>query len=151
MQAQKAKVREQNLRAQAAEAPRSAEADAWGEEPPTSPTIGDDTTAVEPSEKPSTPTTPAANGTPATEYKSPEPKGKGKEGTPVRKFRGVPEDVQLFEVFWQQVVQLIRVSVLSASAPNLLTDGMAGTVRFVYPGYHCTLRLLDESLVELLP
>ncbi|KAL1727632.1 vacuolar protein sorting-associated protein 35 [Schizophyllum commune] len=108
VQAQKAKVREQNLRAQAAEAPRSAEADAWGEEPPTSPTIGDDTTAVEPSEKPSSPTTPAPNGTPATEYKSPEPKGKGKEGTPVRKFRGVPEDVQLFEVFWQQVVQLIR-------------------------------------------
>ena len=39
-----------------------------------------------------------------------DPKGKGKEGTPVREFRGVPEDVQLFEVFWQQVVQLIRVS-----------------------------------------
>ncbi|KAJ7470453.1 vacuolar protein sorting-associated protein 35 [Mycena latifolia] len=26
----------------------------------------------------------------------------------VRKFRGVPEDVQLFEVFWQQVVELIK-------------------------------------------
>ncbi|KAJ9093149.1 hypothetical protein QFC20_007197 [Naganishia adeliensis] len=34
-------------------------------------------------------------------------KGKGKEG-PVKKFRGIPEDVKLFEVFWQQVVQLIR-------------------------------------------
>jgi vacuolar protein sorting-associated protein 35 len=28
---------------------------------------------------------------------------------PVRKFRGVPEDVQLFEVFWKQVVELIKV------------------------------------------
>lgn len=36
-------------------------------------------------------------------------KGKGKQGA-VRKFRGIPEDVKLFEVFWQQVVQLIRVS-----------------------------------------
>ncbi|KAJ7715445.1 vacuolar protein sorting-associated protein 35, partial [Mycena maculata] len=26
----------------------------------------------------------------------------------MRKFRGVPEDVQLFEVFWQQVVELIK-------------------------------------------
>jgi vacuolar protein sorting-associated protein 35 len=37
-------------------------------------------------------------------------KGKGIEGAPVRKFRGVPEDVQLFEVFWRQVVELIKVS-----------------------------------------
>lgn len=36
-------------------------------------------------------------------------KGKSKEGSPVRKFRGVPEDVQLFEVFWRQVVELIKV------------------------------------------
>lgn len=36
-------------------------------------------------------------------------KGKDKEGTPVRKFRGVPENVRLFEVFWKQVVELIKV------------------------------------------
>jgi vacuolar protein sorting-associated protein 35 len=36
-------------------------------------------------------------------------KGKEKEASPVRKFRGVPEDVQLFEVFWKQVVELIKV------------------------------------------
>jgi len=35
-------------------------------------------------------------------------KGKEKEGTSVRKFWGVPEDVQLFEVFWKQVVELIK-------------------------------------------
>ncbi|KAG1741778.1 vacuolar protein sorting-associated protein 35 [Suillus paluster] len=34
--------------------------------------------------------------------------GKEKEGLPVRKFRGVPENVQLFEVFWKQVVELIK-------------------------------------------
>ncbi|KZT68818.1 vacuolar protein sorting-associated protein 35 [Daedalea quercina L-15889] len=40
-------------------------------------------------------------------------KGKEKEKekekeSHVRKFRGVPEDVKLFEVFWQQVVELIK-------------------------------------------
>lgn len=40
-----------------------------------------------------------------------EGKGKAKEKdeSPVKKFRGVPEDVQLFEVFWKQVVELIKV------------------------------------------
>ncbi|ELU39208.1 vacuolar protein sorting-associated protein 35 [Rhizoctonia solani AG-1 IA] len=37
-----------------------------------------------------------------------ESKGKEKEGTPPKKFRGIPEDVKLFEVFWQQVVELIK-------------------------------------------
>jgi vacuolar protein sorting-associated protein 35 len=32
------------------------------------------------------------------------------DGSPVRKFRGVPENVRLFEVFWKQVVELIKVS-----------------------------------------
>ena len=40
-------------------------------------------------------------------------KGKDKEkevGAPaVKKFRGIPENVRLFEVFWQQVVELIKV------------------------------------------
>jgi len=39
---------------------------------------------------------------------SSDPKGKEKEG-PTRKFRGIPENVQLFEVFWVQVIQLIKV------------------------------------------
>ncbi|KAL4069049.1 vacuolar protein sorting-associated protein 35 [Scleroderma citrinum] len=37
-----------------------------------------------------------------------EGKGKEKEGVPVHKFRGIPENVQLFEVFWKQVVELIK-------------------------------------------
>lgn len=43
------------------------------------------------------------------ETEASSPKGKEKEGSPVKKFRGIPEDVKLFEVFWQQVVELIRV------------------------------------------
>lgn len=39
-----------------------------------------------------------------------EEKGKEKEGAPVKKFRGIPENVQLFEVFWHQIVELIKVS-----------------------------------------
>ncbi|KAG9310353.1 vacuolar protein sorting-associated protein 35 [Chiua virens] len=35
-------------------------------------------------------------------------KGKEKEDQPVKKFRGIPEDAQLFEVFWKQVVELIK-------------------------------------------
>jgi vacuolar protein sorting-associated protein 35 len=41
-----------------------------------------------------------------------EGKGKDKEGAAVRKFRGVPEDVQLFEVFWKQVVELIKAGLV---------------------------------------
>ena len=33
---------------------------------------------------------------------------KGKPSV-AKKFRGIPEDVQLFEVFWKQVVELIKV------------------------------------------
>ncbi|KDQ17518.1 hypothetical protein BOTBODRAFT_29698 [Botryobasidium botryosum FD-172 SS1] len=35
-------------------------------------------------------------------------KGKEREGAPVKKFRGIPENVKLFEVFWHQVVELIK-------------------------------------------
>lgn len=34
------------------------------------------------------------------------------EPEPVKKFRGIPENVKLFEVFWQQVIELIKVSLL---------------------------------------
>ncbi|ESK84665.1 vacuolar protein sorting-associated protein 35 [Moniliophthora roreri MCA 2997] len=55
---------------------------------------------------------PEPNGTDAVDGEKVEEvtegKGKDKEGSPVRKFRGVPENVQLFEVFWKQVVELIK-------------------------------------------
>ena len=37
----------------------------------------------------------------------------GKGDVTVRKFRGIPESVKLFEVFWQQIVELIKVRVCS--------------------------------------
>ncbi|KAI0309641.1 vacuolar protein sorting-associated protein 35, partial [Amylostereum chailletii] len=74
------------------------ELDAWGS--PTSPT-----SPVPPS--PMSPTLNGINGAEKGTFE--ESKGKGKEGSePVRKFRGVPENVKLFEVFWEQVVQLIK-------------------------------------------
>lgn len=36
----------------------------------------------------------------------------------VKKFRGIPENVKLFEVFWHQIVQLIKVRLASNSAQS---------------------------------
>lgn len=38
-----------------------------------------------------------------------EEKGKEKESLTLKKFRGIPENVKLFEVFWLQIVELIKV------------------------------------------
>jgi len=47
-----------------------------------------------------------------------EGKGKEKEGPAIKKFRGVPENVQLFEVFWKQVVELIKVRCIPHCCPH---------------------------------
>jgi vacuolar protein sorting-associated protein 35 len=109
-----------------AEKPKSpqAEASEWADEAksPTSP--------KSPTEGPKSPA--SENGsTPVTEAEKKEKEG-GQNGesakSPVaeksegpRKFRGIPEDVKLFEMFWEQVVQLIRVSARSFRnvAPNM--------------------------------
>ncbi|KAJ2926654.1 hypothetical protein H1R20_g10426, partial [Candolleomyces eurysporus] len=92
---QKAKAREQNAnRVSAPTSPTSESANAWAT--PSSP----QTPAPEAELPPPTPTSPVSP--------SAESKGKEKEGSPVRKFRGIPENVQLFEVFWKQVVNLIK-------------------------------------------
>ena len=76
----------------------------WGS-PPTSPVAA---------EKPEEPTPLASNGNGTAEDVEVEKDGKGKEKEAeveqVKKFRGVPENVKLFEVFWHQVVELIKVS-----------------------------------------
>ncbi|KAJ2915638.1 hypothetical protein MD484_g4754, partial [Candolleomyces efflorescens] len=93
---QKAKAREQNAnRISAPTSPTSESANAWAT--PSSP----QTPAPEAELPPPTPTSPSSPSIP-------ESKGKEKEGSPVRKFRGIPENVQLFEVFWKQVVNLIK-------------------------------------------
>jgi vacuolar protein sorting-associated protein 35 len=93
---QKARSRENgNFRPPDPVSPTTSEANAWG------------------SPQPSTPHTLATDleksSVPETLVDTSLEKGKDKEGLPVRKFRGVPEDVQLFEVFWKQVVELIKV------------------------------------------
>ncbi|SCV73229.1 BQ2448_7154 [Microbotryum intermedium] len=39
----------------------------------------------------------------------------------VRKFRGIPENVRLFEVFWQQVVELIKVRLTTNGSARVVT------------------------------
>ena len=73
----------------------------WGS-PPTSPVA----------------TSPTVNGAGEGSEADKEDKGKEKqreeekegEQEQIKKFRGVPENVKLFEVFWHQVVELIKVS-----------------------------------------
>jgi vacuolar protein sorting-associated protein 35 len=75
----------------------------WGE--PTSPT------SPAPAEEKSESTS-DAEGEKLEKGKEKE-KEKEKKGEPVRKFRGIPENVKLFEVFWEQVVELIKVGLVS--------------------------------------
>ncbi|THV01238.1 vacuolar protein sorting-associated protein 35 [Dendrothele bispora CBS 962.96] len=101
---QKAKARENGANAQ----PAPPEASVWDSpESPTSPTTATSEKAPE--------VPPEPNGTDsdhATAPEQPSEKGKEKEGSLVRKFRGVPANVQLFEVFWKQVVELIKACFL---------------------------------------
>ena len=75
--------------------PRPAEADEWGGAAPAATDVKEPTAAA--AEEGSNGVK-EANGT------------EGKEvGDGLKKFRGIPQDVKLFEVFWAQVVELIRV------------------------------------------
>ncbi|KAJ7349393.1 vacuolar protein sorting-associated protein 35 [Mycena albidolilacea] len=70
------------------------EANAWGAAPQS------------PSVEPSTPAVPATPAVPTDG--TPNGDAPVASASTARKFRGVPEDVQLFEVFWEQVVELIK-------------------------------------------
>lgn len=59
----------------------------------------------------------AANGTSSTSLQLAPEAGPSNSQQPVRKFRGIPENVPLFEVFWHQVVELIRVSLHLSPIP----------------------------------
>ena len=43
-------------------------------------------------------------------------------GEPVKRFRGIPEDVKLFEVFWEQLVNLVKVGAAYFSCANNRRD-----------------------------
>ncbi|TDL22297.1 vacuolar protein sorting-associated protein 35 [Rickenella mellea] len=77
----------------------------WGASPVASPTVATAEKSLE--------SMTLSNGSEAetivgSEKGAAESKGKEKEGSPVKKFRGIPENVRLFEVFWQQIVELIK-------------------------------------------
>ncbi|KZT42811.1 vacuolar protein sorting-associated protein 35 [Sistotremastrum suecicum HHB10207 ss-3] len=56
----------------------------------------------------SIPSTPVVSSQLSTDGEKTPDKGKEKESTTPKKFRGIPDDVKLFEVFWHQVVELIK-------------------------------------------
>jgi vacuolar protein sorting-associated protein 35 len=95
---QKAKARENGLYRASSPASPTSETDVWAT-PPTP------MTAVSATDSEKSPSVTATD----ISFDEKLDKGKEKEGSPIRKFRGVPEDVQLFEVFWKQVVELIKV------------------------------------------
>ena len=81
--------------------------------------------------------------------KSPtEEKGKEKDNgeVPVKKFRGIPENVRLFEVFWHQVVELIKVCAVGIFEYEILLIHDVGSARSVYSGYHCFIGISHEPL-----
>jgi vacuolar protein sorting-associated protein 35 len=92
-------------------APQPPEAAEWGGAEPAV------ETATEPDAKESTDKLEGTDGDASTKTEDKEKvqekleeKLSTKEGA--KKFRGIPEDVRLFEVFWEQVVQLIKVRLL---------------------------------------
>lgn len=123
------------------------------------------TAIADPSEWSSVPTSPATEKSPVTEgvgeivevggtEDAPAEKvdkGKEREGSPVKKFRGIPENVKLFEVFWQQVVQLIQVCLKAACLTYQVADDVIGSARSVNPEYHSAPRITDKLVRELLP
>ncbi|RDB24655.1 Vacuolar protein sorting-associated protein 35B [Hypsizygus marmoreus] len=98
---QKSKARENG--AYHASSPTTESSNAWVSVPPTPETAA---TTVE--SEVTSPTSPTSTDELSGLDEKLGGKGKDKEGSPVRKFRGVPENVQLFEVFWKQVVELIK-------------------------------------------
>lgn len=114
------------------------------------------TTYAASSEWGSVPQSPAAEKSPATTETTEEKatdggteelplekadKGKEREGSPVRKFRGIPQNVRLFEVFWQQVVELIKVCFVIRCITYRVVDDVIGSPRSFHSGYHSPPRI----------
>jgi vacuolar protein sorting-associated protein 35 len=106
--AEKVKIQKAKLRANpptaGSDGVQATDVDVWVSEPqsPTSPQVKD-----------------IENLTQVAQSVSGESSNVGNGKTPVRKFRGIPESVKLFEVFWQQIVELIKVRVRSCACVSL--------------------------------
>lgn len=86
-----------------------------------------------------------------TEQESPSLKGKEKEGAPLKKFRGIPEDVKLFEVFWHQIVELIKVKLTHRRTAETKSYLIIGTTRPFHTRHHRPTCVISESFAQLLP
>ena len=63
----------------------------------------------------------------------------------VKKFRGIPENVKLFEVFWHQIVELIKVSLSSIfTAWCQCLNFVLGSTGPIDTGYHSAPRISHE-------
>jgi vacuolar protein sorting-associated protein 35 len=76
-------------------------------------------------------------------------KGKEKEGEPTRKFRGIPEDVKLFEVFWEQVVELVKVRHISCTLIFCYSHSI-GSTRPVDSRRYRSACVANKSIPQLL-
>lgn len=123
----------------------------WGSTP-TSPVASEKTESVAPTE----------NGTAEDGEGEKNGKGKEKEGgekeqepaaVQIRKFRGIPENVKLFEVFWHQVVELIKVSTWHITYNGTLHSTRAlstGSPGPLDTRHHRAAGVIDKFVSELL-
>jgi len=77
-------------------------------------------------------------------------KEKEKEVESVRKFRGIPENVKLFEVFWEQVVELIKVWFVSCRTKFRFSHS-TGSTRPVNSRRYRFARVANKPIPQLLP
>jgi hypothetical protein len=92
---------------------------------------------------------PSGSSAPADTVKAEEKSSSPKAGTETKKFRGIPEDVRLFEMFWKQVVELIKVSDYLPFA--MIIADILGSTRPFHPGRHGALRVSYQSIPFMLP
>lgn len=85
-----------------------------------------------------------------------EPKTNGevlpKDPDEAKKFRGIPENVRLFEVFWEQIVRLIKVRSLDTAVCAQRTNGdRIGTTGPISSRHDGFARIALQSVALVLP
>jgi hypothetical protein len=57
--------------------------------------------------------------------------------------RGIPKDINLFEIFWNEIHDIVKVGYAHLS-PFTLTNIVLGSTRYQYPGYYCHVGIVDK-------
>lgn len=78
------------------------------------------------------------------------------DGSSIKKYRGIPEDVELFVVFWTQIVELVKVNriIFRATDAELIVNSYVlplGTPRPYRSRPYCFACIFDKSFSVLLP